>query len=580
MGLNARITLRFLLWLGIYLIMMGLVAVGSLTFYSVSQFGEPYGKKHPYSGDVLRETVRHTQWKDNVIVVEEEQKKKLQKLGGWLQILDEEGKEKYRLDAPSYLPHRYAPGELADLKSTTENVYSWYGEKDGRKLTWIYGSTHLLERLTSQATISGTNIDVPKALLEQVRREKGWIQVLNEQGEEIYQYRKPKSIPRQYSSGELSYYLSFAHKEDLSLKYWYDRRKERNWTWIYGTPPIDNQLMEEFWKKATTSFYIGWGLVAVIMAFLFGRRLGAPLLHMLNWLQNLDRGVYQEPVNRKGIPRSQMAGKKGLRRPYRIYRDVVQTMERLTQTLQRAEKERSRLEKTREEWITGVSHDMKTPLASVKGYADLLATSEYKWSDEEVRQFAKVVQDKSAYMERMLNDLSLTYRLKNESLPLHLTSCNLTELLRRSAIDVANDPIFSQQNITFQGPESKVVYPLDPHWFKRAVDNLVINAAQHNPAGTTIQVCLRERMSETPHTSAGLVIDIIDNGKGMDQESLEHLFDRYYRGTDTDRKEEGSGLGMIIAKQLIEAHGGRIEIHSQSGEGTTVSIFLPPISQS
>ncbi len=94
---------------------------------------------------------------------------------------------------------------------------------------------------------------------------------------------------------------------------------------------------------------------------------------MMNWLKNLSNGKLQEPKDKRGRPASR-SGEGRLRRPYRVYREVIQSLDSLTGSLKQAEEARSRLEKSREEWITGVPHDLKTPLSSIKGYADLLAT--------------------------------------------------------------------------------------------------------------------------------------------------------------------------------------------------------------
>lgn len=100
------------------------------------------------------------------------------------------------------------------------------------------------------------------------------------------------------------------------------------------------------------------------------------------------------------------------------------------------------------------------------------------------------------------------------------------------------------------------------------MDNLLSNAVKHNPPGTTITVTLA-RVNDKA------CIRVLDNGKGMDEETLHHLFNRYYRGTNTEESTDGSGLGMSIAKTIVEAHGGEIKVHSTIGQGTEFEIVLP-----
>ncbi|WP_233455243.1 sensor histidine kinase [Paenibacillus elgii] len=100
------------------------------------------------------------------------------------------------------------------------------------------------------------------------------------------------------------------------------------------------------------------------------------------------------------------------------------------------------------------------------------------------------------------------------------------------------------------------------------LDNLISNAVKHNPSGTLITV-------RTGSEGAEAWIAVEDNGSGMDEETVRNLFDRYYRGTNTEEKTDGAGLGMSIAKAIATAHQGRIEVQSRVGEGTVVLVRLP-----
>ncbi|MGK5506591.1 sensor histidine kinase [Brevibacillus formosus] len=207
----------------------------------------------------------------------------------------------------------------------------------------------------------------------------------------------------------------------------------------------------------------------------------------------LRGGKYEEPANAEGVPLSQ--DKRGKRkRKYRIYQDVIDSMDSLSQTLYRNEKLRQETEQLRNEWIAGVSHDLKTPLSSVKGYAHLLGNPEYTSSAEPV------------YM--------LVYK----------------------------------------------------PWFQRIVDNLVANALIHNESGTIVSISVQ---AVEPSTA---LLTFSDNGSGIDAETADRLFERYYRGTDTESRTEGSGLGMVFTKALVEAFGGSLEVKTAVGQGTSISI--------
>ncbi len=138
--------------------------------------------------------------------------------------------------------------------------------------------------------------------------------------------------------------------------------------------------------------------------------------------------------------------------------------------------------------------------------------------------------------------------------------------LRETLIDMLNDSRYADKSIELQTNVEKLMLNLDAILIRRAVTNLILNALVHNDPDVKIVVQLEQK--ERTH------VTIKDNGKGIEEEELEKVFDRYYRGTNTETTHAGSGLGMAIAKDIIQKHGGDITIHSTAGEGTTIDIQL------
>jgi signal transduction histidine kinase len=184
-----------------------------------------------------------------------------------------------------------------------------------------------------------------------------------------------------------------------------------------------------------------------------------------------------------------------------------------------------------------------------------------------VRKQAAVIREQALHMDALLDDLNLSFRLRAEALPLTRQRLDLVELVRDATVELANDPRAEGREIAFDAPAGPVLAAVDPPWFGRALRNLLVNAAAHNPAGTHVRVAVAREGSEA-------VVTVADDGTGMDASTLARLFDRYYRGTSTATDVEGTGLGMAIARQLVEAHGGHIEVESAPARGTTVRIRL------
>jgi len=165
--------------------------------------------------------------------------------------------------------------------------------------------------------------------------------------------------------------------------------------------------------------------------------------------------------------------------------------------------------------------------------------------------------------------LTLTYQLRSDAFPIAKENVEINEQIRRTVIHYVNGPAGQQYQFVFQPYEGSVIAAVDPKWFQRIMGNLLENALKYNPPETTVTVSIRKLDQHL------LMIMIEDDGVGMDNETLNRLFERYYRGTNTSSSNNGTGLGMAITKKLIELHGGSIKVKSELGKGTYIRILLP-----
>ena len=186
-----------------------------------------------------------------------------------------------------------------------------------------------------------------------------------------------------------------------------------------------------------------------------------------------------------------------------------------------------------------------------------------------MQEYGSIILKNVDYVEKLINDLKLTYQLESGALPFHPEQVRLVRYLKELVIDIVNDPAFSNRNIEFECDLPEITAIIDPALFHRAVCNLVVNALVHNPPDTTVTVSVSEDKERD------IFISVRDNGAGISEEEQAKLFTRYYRGTNTKEKSEGSGLGLAIAKQIIALHGGDIAVKSKLGDGTEFSIQIP-----
>ena len=438
---------------------------------------------------------------------------------------------------------------------------------------------HTLEHLrdattvSDTSTVSGANVEIGSKALATVADLNAWVQVLDPQGRVIYSYAAPSTLPTAYPAGKLVYLRNKPKAIGQgSLFTLYDSKKSEL-TWVLGSKevwltPLQGEIPPITQTRAIIGLLVVSFGVVLLIAWASSETLARPLLHAMAWLEAIAGGSYAEPLDRRGQPASREPNGQ-LRAPYRTYREVIASLDKLTAKLGRNKVERERIETAREEWLTGVTHDLRTPLSSVRGYADLLA-SDYVFTPEEQRQYAATISSQAEDMERLIDDLGLTFRLRSEALPLSREPVDLVEVAREAAVALANDVRSEGRTITFVGARAGESLPVsvDARYVARALGNLLGNAVVHNAEGTTVML--------SAHREAGWAcVDIADDGRGMDEATLSRLFDRYYRGTASGGDAYGSGLGMAIARQLIEAHGGTVEVTSAVGEGTSVRVRLP-----
>ncbi|MFC5467498.1 ATP-binding protein [Cohnella suwonensis] len=250
--------------------------------------------------------------------------------------------------------------------------------------------------------------------------------------------------------------------------------------------------------------------------------------------------------------------------------NVINSYEKMRSELQQSIGAQLALEENRKELISNISHDLKTPLTSIKGYVEGIREGIAN-DPEKLRKYIDVIYTKTLDMDRMIDDLFLLSKLDLEQEKFHFDAVSLEEFYRQTMSELYIE--YERAGIRLTGEYeagSDAVATMDAQKIKRAILNIVGNSVKFMDKKEPHIHVYFGRQSET------WVIAVRDNGPGMEQREIERIFDRFYRA-DANRNLNvaGSGLGLAIVKQIVAFHGGTVTARSEPGQSMTVMFTIP-----
>lgn len=222
-------------------------------------------------------------------------------------------------------------------------------------------------------------------------------------------------------------------------------------------------------------------------------------------------------------------------------------------------------EQIKSTFISIVSHELRTPVALIKGYASTLRRDDARWDKHTINDSLAVIEEEADRLAHMVDDLLDTSRLQAGGLSLNKGDVSLPALAARVAGRFKSEKGDHQFVVDFP-PHFPVVIG-DETRIEQVLSNLVSNSLKYAPTGE-----IRIRGSLRPDD---VIVCISDEGPGIDPRDLPHIFDRFYRSTSAVKQTKGAGLGLYLARALVESHGGRIWADPQPGKGASICFSLP-----
>ena len=414
-----------------------------------------------------------------------------------------------------------------------------------------YGSAspaNMLEAVAADLSAS----DISEERLQELNRNQIWAMLLDASGRCIWEVSLPEEIPTQYTIQDVAVF-SKGYLQDYPVFV----RNTDNGLLVLGYPK------DSFMKL--TGNYFPIRAIRIFPLFITGiLAIDIVLLFLVYYLSKRKIAKNTEPI---------MASIKTLSTGKPVDLSIQGELSEIADSVNQASQVLSRQNQARANWISGVSHDIRTPLSMIMGYAQRIA-GDHEASGN-IQQEAEIIRAQSTKIKDLVQDLNLVSQLEYEMQPLHKEPVRLSKLLRSYAADLLNAGISEKHSVEVEisSKAETAVIDCDARLISRAIGNLVQNSINHNPQGCDIFLSL-------DCSSVNVSITVADNGVGMSVEKLRELEEKpHYMESTDERLDLRHGLGLLLVRQIVEAHDGIMKIDSMSQSGyKTILTFQRPRS--
>lgn len=388
---------------------------------------------------------------------------------------------------------------------------------------------------------------------EIIRDNSLWVQIIDKNGNVLDAYNTGESIPKKYDVFEITQDSMNSNAIKNQTLFVSSFMEHSNYGIIIG---CDSSRVSKYNVKITGGIkkaivislivlIIVFVIIGIFAGIIYSKSISEPVINIVENINSLEQDKELIIYDRKSI-----------------YSQVYESIKKLQVRLNDAKEERVKVEKQREEWISNISHDMKTPLTTIKGYAEIMADQDYEVTLEEQTKFAQIIKKNVSVIEGLVKDLNLSKLIKEGKVLMKKEQIDVCSLLKECC---DNTDVKYRDRIIQNFEGKKIFINADKNYIRRVFTNIICNAFVHN--GNEVKVLVE------CYEKDDVIVEISDNGKGMTKDELENIFSRYYRGK-ASTEIDGSGLGMAISYEIVKAHNGRIEIESAKEQGTKFVINL------
>ncbi|MGH4051765.1 MAG: sensor histidine kinase [Clostridium sp.] len=317
-----------------------------------------------------------------------------------------------------------------------------------------------------------------------------------------------------------------------------------------------SNILEEFTIFVLSVFLITFIVINVFMSYLLSKRIINPLSLLKQAVEEISTGDLSVEITETGD---------------KEIRELCADFEKMRIQLKDTTRLKKKYDENRNMLVSSISHDLKTPITSIKGYVKGILDGVAN-TPEKVDRYLKTVYSKSEQMDVMIDDLLLYSKLDLSQLPFNFEKTDIIDYFNYCIHDSSLELEKSNIKISLENNLDGIKYVnIDRERLMRVILNIIDNCRKYmDKQQGEITICLRE-------TNSSIIIEIRDNGSGIIEKDVNKIFDRFYRADAARSEAKGSGLGLAIAKQIVEGHSGTIWAVSHENQGISILISLGKI---
>lgn len=390
--------------------------------------------------------------------------------------------------------------------------------------------------------------------LETVQKMKGWVEELDGEYKVIKIYGEKQNEETSYTQEDIleitsaygkTEYIGFFVQPENSSKCFlciYDRDVMQ----LKPTVILNNSKTPDiFWLFFPLSI-----IEILLISFYLKKKIKKPLDKIVEGMESLKSGDDNARINIQTEAE---------------FEKIVDTFNAMAEELLTEKIEKEQLTKQKNQMLLELSHDIKTPVATIKSYANALEAGLVP--EEKTKDIYRIIDAKVNRVQKLTDDMFMMLKMDNPDYKLNPEAVNLSEYLRQLCAEYYEEITEAGFEFVIDIPESEIKTNIDTDLFSRVVGNLLSNAKKYNKTGDTISMSLVEYSDK-------IILSILDNGNEIDKAFAEQMFDAFSRGDKARKTDGGTGLGLAISRIIVEKHDGNLK-YCRKGNENVFEIIIP-----